>query len=74
DGESIHVLDARTLAPLARWAVPGTVRDIAMSGDGRRLYAVLGDAIAVLDPTDGAPAGRLPLGGISEIAHVASAS
>ncbi len=72
DGQVIRVLDTATLEPLARWELGSAVHDLDLSADGARLYAALDDAIALLDPDDGSEAGRLALGGVEEIVHVAT--
>src|SRR6185437_11167465 len=64
-------IDIKTLHFLGRWPLPGDVTGLALSGDGARLYAALGDGLAVLDTGTGRAA-TLSFGGIESILHVAT--
>jgi hypothetical protein len=54
DGAAVYAIDTATMEVAARWTVPAAVRDLALSGDGRRLYAALEDRVAILDAVTGA--------------------
>jgi DNA-binding beta-propeller fold protein YncE len=70
DPEGLYAIDAETLAVTARWSVTGPVSDVGLSSDGARLYAALGDHIAVLDPATGSELGSLPVAGVASILDV----
>ena len=70
DPEALYAIDAETLAVTARWSVTGPVSDVGLSNDGARLYAALGDHIAVLDPATGSELGSLPVAGVASILDV----
>jgi DNA-binding beta-propeller fold protein YncE len=80
DGKTLYVgvgrsevsrIDVESLHLLGRWPVPGDVSGLALSEDGARLYAALGDGLAVLDTGTG-HAATLSFGGIESILHVAT--
>jgi hypothetical protein len=80
DGDTLYVgvgasevsrIDVESLQLLGRWSLPGDVTGLALSEDGARLYAALGDGLAVLDTGTG-DAATLSFGGIESILHVAT--
>jgi hypothetical protein len=80
DGNTLYVgvgrsevsrIDVETLQFLGRGPLPGDVTGLALSEDGARLYAALGDGLAVLDTGTGRAA-TLSFGGIESILHVAT--
>jgi len=60
DGDAIYRVDTETLAVLGRWDAPGSVGALGLSSDGLRLYAVVDDQIAEIDPSSGAALGSCP--------------
>jgi hypothetical protein len=80
DGNTLYVgvgapevsrIDVESMQLLGRWPLPGDVTGLALSEDGARLYAALGDGLAVLDTGTG-DAATLSFGGIESILHVAT--
>jgi hypothetical protein len=71
DGAAIYELEAGTLRVADRWRMPGDVRGLALSEDGRRLYAALADRVAVLDAGTGEPLASVAVGGAT-LLHVAT--
>lgn len=72
DGETLFVatagersivtaLDARSFRVVDRWELDDPVSSIGLSSDGSRLYAAIGDRVAVLDPDSGLQVGAVPL-------------
>jgi sugar lactone lactonase YvrE len=53
DGGAVYAIDTASMEVAARWTVRGAVRDLALSGDGSRLYAALDDRVAILDAGTG---------------------
>jgi hypothetical protein len=72
DGEAVYAIDAGTLEVRTRWTVAGDVRGLALSVDGARLYAALGDRVTILDSSSGAELAALPFLGVERILHVAT--
>ena len=70
DPEALYAIDTETLAVTARWSVAGPVSDVGLSNDGARLYAALGDHIALLDPATGSELRSLPVPGVASILDV----
>jgi DNA-binding beta-propeller fold protein YncE len=70
-GSAVSRIDVETFELLGRWQLPGDVTGLALSDDGARLYAALGDSLAVLDTGTG-DAATLSLGRIESILHVAT--
>jgi hypothetical protein len=70
-GSEVSRIDVESLQLLGRWPLPGDVTGLALSEDGARLYAALGDGLAVLDTGTG-HAATLSFGGIESILHVAT--
>lgn len=68
-GSEVSRINVESLELLGRWRLPGDVSGLALSEDGARLYAALGDGLAVLDTGTG-DAATLPFGGIESILHV----
>ena len=57
EGDMLWRMDARSLQPRALFAGGPCMRDVCISADGRRLYALLSgaDSVLMLDAADGAP-------------------
>ena len=72
-GAAIHAFATDTFEPTARWSMPSVVHDVARSADGERLYAVLDDAIALVDPGDGSTLDRVAIGGVDRILAILGA-
>lgn len=81
DGRSLFVgigeaavarIDTRTLDVLDRWDLPADLTAMALSPDGARLYAALGDRVAIVDTTTGKALSTLPFGPVESIVHVAT--
>ncbi len=70
-GAAVSRIDVETLELLGRWPLPGDVTGLALSDDGARLYAALGDSLAVVDTGTG-DATTLSFGRIESILHVAT--
>jgi hypothetical protein len=71
DGAAIYEVDAATLRVADRWRMPGDVRGLALSEDGRRLYAALPDRVAVLQARTGERIASLAVRGAT-VLHVAT--
>lgn len=71
-GESITRVDVDSLETLGRWPLPGNVTGLALSEDGARLYAALGDHIAIVDTSTGDALGTFSFGRTESILHVAT--
>jgi YVTN family beta-propeller protein len=56
----LYAIDTTTLQVAHRWPLGGDLSGLGLSLDGMRLYAALGDHLAVLDPATG-----LELGAVS---------
>jgi len=69
---SVVRIDARTLDVLGRWTLPDDVRAMALSTDGARLYAAVGDGVAIVDTSSGETLSTLSIGPIGSIVHVAT--
>jgi hypothetical protein len=69
---SVSRIDVATLEVLGRWPLPGDVTGLALSEDGARLYAALGDSVAIVDTGTGDAMATLPFGQVESILHVAS--
>jgi DNA-binding beta-propeller fold protein YncE len=70
-GSAVSRIDVETFELLGRWPLPGDVTGLALSDDGARLYAALGNSLAVVDTGTG-DATTLSLGRIESILHVAT--
>jgi len=70
-GSAVSRIDVERFELLGRWPLPGDVTGLALSDDGVRLYAALGDSLAVVDTGTG-DAATLSLGRIQSILHVAT--
>jgi hypothetical protein len=70
-GSAVSRIDVETFELLGRWPLPGDVTGLALSDDGARLYAALGDGLAVVDTGTG-HATTLSFGRIESILHVAT--
>lgn len=71
-GESIARIDIDTLETLGRWPLPGNVTGLALSEDGARLYAALGDNVAIVDTGTGDALATFSFGRTESILHVAT--
>jgi hypothetical protein len=71
DGAAVYAIDTASMKVAMRWTVSATVRDLALSDDGARLYAALEDRVAILDAGDGTELSDLAFAEAS-IWHVAS--
>jgi len=71
-GSAVSRIDIDTLEVLERWPLPGDVTGLAMSDDGARLYAALGDGVAIVDTGTGDALTTLSFGGVESILHVAT--
>jgi DNA-binding beta-propeller fold protein YncE len=71
-GSSVSRIDVATLEVLGRWPLPGDVTGLALSEDGARLYAALGDSVAIVDSGTGDALATLPFGQVESILHVAT--
>jgi hypothetical protein len=74
DGREVVVLDAATLHVADRWRMPDRVSGFGLSPDGRRLYAALGDRVAMLDPETGDRLAEVAFGGAESVHHVGPAA
>lgn len=66
----IAVIDVATFEVVDRWPVTGSVSTLGLSADGERVYAAVGDGIAVLDASTGRPLGDVPLEQPSDVTSV----
>ncbi len=71
-GDSITRIDVGSLEVLGPWPVPGNVTGLALSDDGARLYAALGEDVAVLDAGTGDALSTFSFGRTESILHVAT--
>ena len=71
-GSAVSRIDIDTLEMLGRWPLPGDVRGLALSEDGARLYAALGDSVAVVDTGTGDALTTLSFERVESILHVAT--
>jgi hypothetical protein len=71
-GAAIVRVDVRTLDVLDRWDLPAELTGMAVSSDGDRLYAAVGDRVAIVDTPTGEAAGTLSFGPVESILHVAT--
>jgi DNA-binding beta-propeller fold protein YncE len=71
-GPSVSRIDVATLDVLEDWPLPGDVTGLALSDDGARLYAALGDGVAIVDTGTGDASATLPFGQVESILHVAT--
>ena len=71
-GSAVSRIDIDTLQVLGRWPLPGDVIGLGMSDDGARLYAALGDGVAIVDTGTGDEVTTLSFGGVESILHVAT--
>ena len=71
-GESITRIDLDSLEVLERWSVPGDVTGLALSEDGARLYAALGEDVAIVDTRTGDALATFSFGRTESILHVAT--
>ena len=69
-GSALTVLDRRTDAVTAHWAVPGPVRGLGLNQDRTRLYAGGADEVVWLDAVTGTLIGRAPVADLMELRHV----
>ena len=69
-GSSLARIDTETLQMAGRWPLPDDVSGLALSEDGARLYAALGDRVTVVDTDTGDATTTLAFGGIESILHV----
>jgi hypothetical protein len=71
-GATVSRIDVDPLEVLGRWRFPAPVTGLASSEDGTRLYAALGDRIAIVDPGTGSSLGSISFGRVESILHVTS--
>lgn len=71
-GSSVSRIDVATLDVLEDWPLPGDVTGLALSEDGARLYAAIGDSVAIVDTATGDASATLSFGQVESILHVAS--
>jgi DNA-binding beta-propeller fold protein YncE len=71
-GSAVSRVDIDTLQVLGHWPLPGDVVGLGMSDDGARLYAALGDGVAIVDTGTGDEVTTLSFGGVESILHVAT--
>ncbi len=74
DGAAVYAIDLDTLGVSSRWSMPAEVMGLGLSPDGARLYAALGDRVAILDAASGAQLATLPFEGVDSILHVSTAT
>ena len=71
-GASITRVDIDSLEVLEPWPVSGNVTGLALSEDGARLYAALGEDVAVVDARTGDALSTFSFGPTESILHVAT--
>ncbi|HWL90204.1 MAG TPA: hypothetical protein VNP90_02460 [Actinomycetota bacterium] len=71
-GEAINRVAIDSLQTLGPWPLPGNVTGLALSEDGARLYAALGDHVAIVDAGTGDPLSTFSFGRTESILHVAT--
>jgi DNA-binding beta-propeller fold protein YncE len=69
-GTTVTVLDGGTSTVTARWSVPATIRGLALSRDGARVYAGGADEVVWLDAGSGTLLGRAAVDGLIALRHV----
>ena len=69
---SITRIDTDSLEVLEPWPVSGNVTGLALSEDGARLYAALGEDVAVVDARTGDALSTFSFGNTESILHVAT--
>ena len=67
---TIVMIDGGSLQETDRWSLSGEIAGLKVSRDGRRLYAVVGGEIVVLNATTGEVLGSIPAPGAAGIEHV----
>jgi hypothetical protein len=72
-GSAVSRIDVDTFEVLGHWTLPGDVSGLALSDDGARLYAALGDSVAMVDTGTGDTFATLSFGSVDSILHVATA-
>ena len=72
-GSAVSRIDVDTFEVLGNWTLPGDVSGLAVSDDGARLYAALGDRVAIVDTGTGHTLETLSFGSVESILHVATA-
>ena len=70
--ESVTRIDVESFETIGPWPLPGKVTGLALSDDGARLYAALGERVAVVDAGTGADLGTLSFGPTQSILYVAT--
>lgn len=70
DGDLVRELAPRTLAETSAWRLPAAASSIAVTADGRRLVALTGDRVVVLDRADHRVLTSLPAPATQQIAAV----
>ena len=71
-GSSVSRVDVATLDVLEDWPLPGDVTGLALSEDGARLYAAIGDSVAIVDTGTGDASATRSFGPVESILHVAT--
>jgi hypothetical protein len=66
-GADLHVVSLELLNVVARWDAGGEVRGLALSADGARLLVGYPGAVGWCGVADGAPQGRVPVAGLTEL-------
>ncbi|MEV6299967.1 hypothetical protein AB0M02_11255 [Actinoplanes sp. NPDC051861] len=69
-GDRVTVLDTTTGATASSWKVPGPVRGLGLTVDGKRLYAGVPDGVAWFDTASGTVAGEQGVPGLTALRHV----
>lgn len=70
DRSIVSAVDASWFGTVGRWELDDPVSSIGLSADGSRLYAALGNRVAVLDPDSGRQVGAVPLSSPTTIESV----
>jgi len=71
-GEAVIRVAIDSLETLGHWSLPGNVTGLALSEDGARLYAALGDHVAIVDAGTGDALSTFSFGRTESILHVAT--
>ena len=58
---AVTAIDVATFDTIGHWTMDGSVSGLGLSSDGFRVYAALGNRVAVLDPASGLELGVVPL-------------